>query len=94
MARRTDHLNYAINLSKYMAKKAKSDVERRRMFDRFCVLAKLYPDKLIQLVDDAPVGRTPDAAIIKSPTLDEQAQEMLKRLKGGVDVDANARTTD
>ena len=84
MPRHSDHLNYAINLAKYLAKKAKSDPERRRMFDRFCVLAKLYHESMIQLSDDPPkIDRAPESDIVKTPTLDEQAQDMLKKLKGG-----------
>ena len=85
MPRHSDHLNYAINLAKYLAKKAKSDTERRRMFDRFCVLAKLYPDQMIKLSDDPPATKATAAedSVVKMPTLDEQAQDMLKKLKGG-----------
>lgn len=83
MPRKSDHLTYAINFAKYQSKKAKSDVEKRRMFDRFCVLANLYPEKMIQLVDDSPVARTSDVPLVKTPSLDEQAQAMLKKLKNG-----------
>lgn len=80
MPRKSDNLTFAINFAKYQSKKAKSDVEKRRMFDRFCVLAKLLE---IQLQDDAPQGRSSDAPVAKVPTLDEQAEEMLKKLKNG-----------
>jgi hypothetical protein len=85
MPRHSDHLNYAINLAKYFAKKAKSDTERRRMFDRFCVLANLYPEQMIKLSDDPPANKATadDNSVVKPPTLDEQAAEMVKKLKGG-----------
>jgi hypothetical protein len=89
---KSDHLQYAINFAKYQSKRCKSDVEKRRMFDRFCVLANLYPKGLIQLVDDSPSGRTSDSTIVKEMSLDERAQQMLKEL-GGDDGDDAAKTS-
>ena len=64
-----------------MVKKAKSDLEKRRWFDRFALLEKLYE---IKLVDDTPQTRA-DVIEAKLPNLDDEAAKMLKRIKNGGD---------
>ena len=94
MGRKSDHREFLINFARGQLKKIKSDVERRRMMDRIAVLANLYPEKMIQLVDDSPQGRTSDSLVVKQPTLDEQAQAMLKQLNGGDNGNNASGTTD
>jgi hypothetical protein len=91
MPRKESDLTWAKNCARYMSKKAKSDVEKRRWFDRFLVLAKLAA---IALQDDPPApGNNPDSTKVALPDLDSQAAEMLKRIQTGGDDGGNKLST-
>jgi hypothetical protein len=94
MGRKSDHLEYAINFAKYQCKRAKTDAEKRRMFDRFLFLCGLLPKEMFHPTDDNPNGRPTDGLTVKEPTLDEQAQAMLKQLNGGDNGNNASGTTD
>jgi hypothetical protein len=64
-----------------MVKKAKSDLEKRRWFDRFALLEKLYE---IKLVDDTPQTRA-DVIEAKLPSIDAEVAAKLKKIKNGGD---------
>jgi hypothetical protein len=105
MGRRANDLEFAINLSRSLlkGKKAvKNEAERRRMFDRFCILSGLYTDRAIQmlLLKDGQRGQIISTPIPPDPEkqsskLDDQAQKMLRQLQnGGGDGNNASGTTD
>jgi hypothetical protein len=81
--RPSDDLKWAKNVAKFMVKRVKSEVEKRRWFDRFLVLSKLAT---IELREDPPPNiPAKDPLELKLPDLDSQAAEMLKKIQNGGD---------
>jgi hypothetical protein len=92
--RKSDHLTYAINFARYQSKRAKTDAEKRRMFDRFLFLSGLLPKEMFHPIDDNPNGKPTDNLVVKEPSLDEKAQAMLRQLQGGDDGNDTCSTAD
>lgn len=92
MPRKQDHLVFAINYAKRMLTNPRvklSAVEYRRWFDRYCGLTGLVKfEPKDEASSTKPIGNNEEA-----PSLDDKAQEMLKRLNLGGDDEHTDSTT-
>lgn len=84
MPRRSPDIVFATNFAKAQLAKVKSEVERRRWFDRFLVLAGLVK---IELKDEQPSARQTEPV---GPSLDERIKAAVQKMNGGDDVNTPA----